>query len=314
MDLKFGPNEEQASVDELMTEETPQESGETFEAVASNTNGMTEEEINDANKIKVEIADKTTPLVIFFGAPSCGKTMTLIRLARHLKEKGFAVEPVRSFRPGYDRNYTEICDGFDDMLSSDNAAASTNKVNFLLVKVSKNGTAICQILEGPGEYYFDPKKTARTQFPRYVNAIINCNNRRLWAIMTEPSHTNKVMNDTAVRRRFVDKIRYLKGKISLRDNVLFVYNKIDESGFMKSREIVNEKAALKNVNDLFPGMLDMFLNENPLTKWMKTYNCDFVPFYTGDFSTQDDGTLGYDEGPDIYPRKLWEKIMKNVRG
>lgn len=34
---------------------------------------MSSEELNDANKIKVTIADYKTPLVVFFGPPACGK-------------------------------------------------------------------------------------------------------------------------------------------------------------------------------------------------------------------------------------------------
>ena len=112
--------------------------------------GLISEEINDPNKISVTIADKDAPIVILFGPPACGKTMTLVRLTRYLRENGYKIEPI--------------------------------KISFMLVKVSKNGRTICQILEAPGEYYFNPK-APRSQFPRYFNAIKSSKNRKIWTIM-----------------------------------------------------------------------------------------------------------------------------------
>ena len=57
--------------------------------VTVNEKGLTLEEMNDSNKIKVTIADYNTPLVILFGPPACGKTMTMVRLTRYLQKKGF---------------------------------------------------------------------------------------------------------------------------------------------------------------------------------------------------------------------------------
>ena len=208
----------------------------TSEADASTTNvqvneaGMSFEELNDANKIKVTIADYKTPLVIFFGPPACGKTMTLIRLTRYLRGNGYTIEPITSFRPSYDKNYSEMCRNFDSMIANEDAAKSTSMINFMLVQVSRNGKPLCQILEGPGEYYFKPEEPF-AQFPRYVNAIINSRNRKIWAIMVEPDKTNKRM-DVEARRHYVNKLHKLKTHINSRDKVLFVFNKIDETKFV----------------------------------------------------------------------------------
>ncbi|WP_293577340.1 hypothetical protein, partial [Prevotella sp.] len=159
------------------TNEIPEEANtSTVDASAPNVQvneaGMSSEELNDANKIKVTIADYKTPLVIFFGPPACGKTMTLIRLSRFLQKEGYTVRPDESFRPSFDRHYKEMCDNFDSMINSEDAAASTSGINFMLVKVLHEGRTICQILEGPGEYYFKPE-SPHENFPKYVNAIIN---------------------------------------------------------------------------------------------------------------------------------------------
>ena len=104
--------------------------------------GMSMEELNDANKIKVTIADYKTPLVVFFGPPACGKTMTLIRLTRYLQGKGYTIEPVTSFRPTYDKNYSDMCANFDSMIGSEDAAPSTSKINFMLVQVLHDGKTL----------------------------------------------------------------------------------------------------------------------------------------------------------------------------
>ena len=44
--------------------------------------GLSKEEYEDPNQIRVTIADAKAPLIILFGPPACGKTMTLVRLAR----------------------------------------------------------------------------------------------------------------------------------------------------------------------------------------------------------------------------------------
>lgn len=286
--------------------------GESEQATHVEQNGMSVEELNDANKIRVTIADYETPLVILFGPPSCGKTMTLVRLTRYLQKKGFTVQPIRSFRPAYDTNYSNICDNFDSMINSGNAAQSTANINFMLVQVMYQGKPLCQILEGPGEYYFNPE-VPNAQFPRYVNAIIASDNRKIWAIMVEPDSTNKRM-DTDARKNYVSKIHKLKTKISPRDKVLFIFNKIDETQFVISPGNIRYNFALQHIQYLYPNLFVPFKNVNPITKLLNPYNFDFVAFQTGDFTEAADGTLTFEEGHDVYPRKLWEFIRKRIRG
>ena len=101
------------------------------------------------NRIQVTVKDKDVPLVLLFGPPACGKTMTLIRLTRYLKSAGYQVAPVRSLRSSADVHYKRLCDGFDDMVNALDAASSTDRISFLLVEVSKNGRRLCQNSRGP---------------------------------------------------------------------------------------------------------------------------------------------------------------------
>lgn len=274
------------------------------------------EELNDPAKIKVTIADASTPLIVLFGPPSCGKTMTLIRLTRYLRSiNGYAIEPVTCFRPAHDKNYEEMCSGFNAMINSNEAAASTNKINFMLIKIYYKGKAICQILEAPGEHYFDPKepKEPNKEFLPYINAVISSRNRKIWAIIVEPDKTNPNMDSQ--RGNYVSKItKKLKKNISPHDKILFVFNKIDETPFVLSPGKAHIKEAMKETNDLYPNIFIPFLNINPITRFWKPYNFDFIPFQTGNYSEAADGALMYQEGHDAYPANLWNTIIKLVRG
>lgn len=269
--------------------------------------GLSPEEINEPNKIVVTIADQETPIVMLFGPPSCGKTMTLIRLTRYLQSQGYTIDPVRTFRPTYDTHYADLCDNFDQMINSNDAARSTDQISFLLVQVLKQGRPICQILEAPGEHYFmqdDPNN----MFPAYINAIIASSCRKIWSIFVEPG-----WNDAIHRANYVTKITGLKSRMVPRDKTLFILNKIDKTHLVFAPGRVNMKQAIKQTQDLYPNIFTPFLNLNPITKLWKKYNCDLVPFQTGYYNQNTDGYL-YVEGPVEYPKLLWGKILKLVNG
>lgn len=271
--------------------------------------GLTPEELNDTNKISVTIADKDAPIVVLFGPPACGKTMTLVRMTRYLRENGYTVTPIRTFRPTYDSNYTDICDNFQTMMNQDDAAKSTSKISFMLVKVSKNGRTICQILEAPGEYYFDPKDPKRP-FPRYFNAIKSSKNRKIWTIMVEPDWQNE-----SDRLNYVDRIKKLKTQMTTQDATIFLYNKIDKTDYLiNSSGQAHLQQARKNIQDLYPNIFEPFRNTSPIVRWFAPYRFDFAIFQTGDYSQAADGTSLFEPGPDVFPRRLWEIIYKKVRG
>lgn len=263
--------------------------------------------MNDPNSIQVTVSDKKAPLVILFGPPACGKTMTLVRLTRFLQAEGYTVAPVRTFRPTADTNYAEICNRFDETMNSNNAADSTDRISFMLVEIVKNGSRLCQILEAPGEYYFNPKRP-NAGFPNYVNAIISNSNRKVWMIMVEPDWM-----DEKDRKNYVTKIHSLKGRMRPTDSAIFVLNKIDCTNFVRGVGNINKAAAIREVKDLYPNIFNEFKNQNPITRWFKEYNCEFVPFQTGYYTPALNGVT-YQEGPREYCLKLWGAIMKNIRG
>ena len=269
--------------------------------------GLSAAEMNDPNSIRVTVSDPNAPLVILFGPPACGKTMTLVRMTRFLQAEGYTVSPIRHFRPTSDTNYAEICEHFDETMNSDNAAASTDRISFMLVEVIKNGRRICQILEAPGEYYFNPKKP-NASFPNYVNTIIASSNRKVWTIMIEPDWM-----DHTDRANYVSKINRLKQSMRAKDSAVFVFNKIDKTNFVRSVGNINTSAAISEVKNLYPNIFVPFMNQNPITKIFKEYNCDFVPFQTGYYTEAVNG-LTYQEGPREYCVKLWKCIKNQITG
>lgn len=274
----------------------------------SQHSGMTAEELSDPNRIEVSIADGEAPLVVLFGPPSCGKTMTLVRLTRFLATQGYQVAPIRTFRPSYDTHYRGLCDSFNTMVNQVDAARSTNLISFMLVEVLKDGRRVCQILEAPGEYYFDPQKP-QNPFPAYVNKIIHSNNRKVWCTFIEPDWQNETD-----RANYVQRITQLKTQMRPKDKTVFVFNKIDKTNFVIGPGQVHLAQARKEVDNLFRGLFQPFRNLNPITSFFSPWRCQFVPFQTGTYTQDREGRLTYQQGADEYPRMLWRSIQKYLKG
>jgi len=275
--------------------------------------GLNNEEKKDPNSIVVSIADPAVPIIVLFGPTECGKTMTLIRMTRFLKKYGYRVSPIRSFRPAADVHYAHMCEGYNELVNSSNAAEGTQMISFMLVEVlDKSGRRICQILEAPGEYYYNPKKP-NEPFPAYVQTIIHSENRKIWIYMVEPD-----WKDPSDRSGYVSRLQELKKEMRPKDRAVFLYNKVDKSNFVIAPGRVNMLGVKNDVENMYPGIFTPFVNLNPITKWFKPYLCDLVPFSNGSFSraSKADGTeyLTYQPGVDEYPQILWNTIMKRIRG
>ena len=275
--------------------------------------GLNEVELSDPNSIVVTIADQDVPIIVLFGPTECGKTMTLIRLTRYLQQYGFKVSPIKSFRPAQDTHYAKMCAEYNQLVHSSNAAEGTQMISFMLVEVlTQQGKRICQILEAPGEYYFNPSKPQQP-FPAYVNTIISSKNRKIWVYMVEPNWKNQ-----PDRSAYVSRLQQLKTMMKPQDKAVFLYNKVDKSNFVISPGVVNMAEVKNDIANMYPGIFTPFTNLNPITKWFKPYNCDLIPFSNGFFveATNASGQtyLTYQQGPDEYPQILWRMLMKRIRG
>lgn len=270
--------------------------------------GLDLEEMSDPNAIKVTISDNETPIIVLFGPPACGKTMTLIRLTRFLNTRGYSVFPEPNFRPKKDKHYEKMCNNFNQMVNSDDAQTTTNLISFMLVKIAKDGKPICQILEAPGEFYFSPTEPKR-KFPTYVHKIISSNNRKIWVLNVEPA-----WEDEEDRLNYVLRIKDLKTKMLPKDKVVFLYNKIDLTDFVVGPGVIREDLAIKDMKYKYKGILTPFVNTHPISRFWRPYNCTFVPFQTGEYSDKMDGGSVYTPSHDNYPAKLWNTLMDLIKG
>ncbi len=290
-----------------------QNSGQT---TMSNNNVQTPESPNssnttntDPNRVKVTLADTKIPIIVLFGPPSCGKTMTLIRMARWLKEQNYVIKPVKGFRPSDDENYKKQCDDFDEKIVKTTASGGTALMEFMLIDVLKGGNKICQMLEAPGELYFDPRNP-KAPFPPYLEEIISKNNQKIWTIFIEPD-----WKEDEIRRSYVDRIKELTKKTRGKDRFIFLYNKIDATSFVIRTGQVNEKSAIEDVENNYHGIFEPFKVNIPIISLFIDYSCKFIPFQTGVYNEQTNGqSKMYTQGPDEYPHNLWNAIMKDIKG
>ncbi|MDE5561527.1 MAG: hypothetical protein K2J00_07010 [Bacteroidaceae bacterium] len=270
--------------------------------------GLSETEIKNPETIVVTVSDPNTPVVVLFGARTSGKTMTLIRLAKYLEGQGYNIVPDPIFRPDSDSHYQRMCKEFGIIVHSDYAATGTDVMSFMLVKViSPTGRTLCQILEAPGEHYFDAD-TPNRPFPAYIEKICkSIKNRKTWVFIVEENWGGS----QNVRDLYANKIQQMQRKIA-RDRVVFACNKVDQSAHFRPDGHPNVPVIFQNIKNQYPHIFDQYANRNPITSWFKPYNFDFITFSAGAFNSTGDGRQVYTPGEDIYPQQLWQAIKKNI--
>ena len=272
-----------------------------------NANSETTSAVIDENDIT--IADKRTPIVMLFGPRSSGKSMTLVRLSRYLRDCGYTIKVDKTFKS--DAKYKEKCEKFLKDLDTKEALSGNAFTDFLLVKVIKQGTTICQFLEAPGEHYFDPKDVSKENFPKYMKEIIKpLNNRKIWAFITEAEwDVNNSIKKSYVRRIQNCKKHFIKQY----DRVIIMYNKIDQKDELFDDSHLHIKSAEKTMREEYEGIEQIFPNPNPITRLWRPFNYRFVPFCTG-YYTLSNSKLDYTESEKLYPELLWKALMKCIKG
>lgn len=275
--------------------------------------GTTREIEEEPNKIQVVISDPS-PIVILFGARTSGKTMTLVRLTRYLRKKGYKVEPDRIFRPSNSTHYEKMCNEFDKNINNnDITGAGTKAISFMLVKVmNANGEPICQILEAPGEHYFEAEKP-NNPFPRYINEICTLDNPKTWVFIVE-----RLWSDNSTRLAYANKIIQMESQIDINDKIIFMSNKVDDDKHkaLMINTIPNEIQFFTDIKNQYPGIFEKYVNKIPILNWFNKYNFQFVTFSSGYFNKLSERSAGETFSPsnDKYPEKLWSAILKTVKG
>lgn len=267
---------------------------------------------NNAKTYNVVITDHNAPMVILFGPPSCGKTMTLVRLTRYLSGT-YDFMPDQAFRNSTDSEFNELCKNFNAAVGADKAADGTKYIDFMLLRLNerRNGRTICQFVESPGEFLFNPQNPT-AQFPAYLHQIIASNNRKIWLIFLEPGMSQED------RFAYVKKIQDLRSVIDSRDRIIFVENKVDlpaTKPFVLSPTHIHMDGLFRYVDGLYPQLFKSFTVKGIFGSKARY---DFTAFQTGTFVEGQDANgkpyKSFQAGHDSHPRRLWEIIYKRIRG
>lgn len=265
----------------------------------------TEDEIRDVNNITVTIPDQTTPIVVFFGSPASGKTLAMLRLIRYLEgRENCQVVPEEVFRPQSDRHYTKMCNGLKEMAYNTYAPGGTDVISFMLLKVlNPVGKPICQILEAPGEHYFDG--TPQLTFPTYINFIRACPNKKVWVFFVEQGWgTNQ-----GERNLYAQKICSMQGLISPNDRVVFLFNKVDRYRQQyRSDGTPNKEVFFTNIQNQYPGIFIKYENRGLNKILYGPYKFKVVCFSSGVFNMTNDGREVWTPEKDWYCQELWNVI------
>lgn len=275
----------------------------TMDAVTRET--YTDEELRDVNNIMVEVRDTTTPIVVFFGSPASGKTLALLRMIRYLeKQSGQSYKVVADpvFRPQTDRHYAKMCNGLKTMAYSNYTPGGNDVISFMLVKIlNKVGQPICQILEAPGEHYFDGSVNA--QFPTYINRICSSPNRKIWVFFVEQDWGID-QNERDLYASAINRVR-----IGDQDKVIFLFNKADKyypQQFINNRP--NVDTFFKNIKNQYSGIFDSFENHGMTRFLYGQYNFEQICFSSGTFNMTAGNKEVWNLGDPQYCKALWDAL------
>lgn len=265
----------------------------------------TEEEQRDVNAITVTIPDTQTPIVVFFGSPASGKTLALMRMIRFLEAHDYIIVPEEVFRPKTDRHYTKMCANLKEMVYDQYTPGGTDIISFMLVKVlDRAGHPVCQILEAPGEHYFDGSPDLG--FPTYINAIRTAPNRKVWVFFVEQGWGQS----QGERNLYAQKICSMQNLISPNDKVVFLFNKADKHRASQyngsGKPILSTFFA--NINQQYPGIFNRYQNKGLIKLLYGQYNFKAVCFSAGIFNTTANGREVWTLEDDWYCMELWKAI------
>lgn len=287
-----------------------------------------DEPILDLNQTYFDYKYENIPLIVFFGAKRSGKKMTLIRLSRYLIENGYGVEFIsnwiqlkdneydvdtdESFYSNiYFTKYKAFCDEFERNIYKDVASDLPYYLNYfgLLVKVSKNGKDICQILKVPGIHCFDAEKDL--DFPTHIQEIINNSLPKTWVIFVEKNWENEL-----IRARYYNKVFNLFNLMNPKDKVILLCNKVDKHPIHFDRGKPKVNYFLKEIKEQYPAIFVKKRKQQgffSLLSSLFTQSYEFVVFSAGTFTKREGVGQTYIPSNEFYPDKLWKKILKSIK-
>ena len=195
-------------------------------------------------------------VVVFFGPRGVGKTVALIRLSMYLQSLSkHSVNINSDFRD--DEYYKEVVIPSFKMnreaMRAGLAPKRTSKNDFILIDINKNRSTYAQLLEAPGEHYYN--LDTNIQDYSYLNDIYADTNvkRRLTIFFFEPQMRQKLVNmpnGEQAYQKYIDEIKYILQEYltnKKKDKVMFIYNKANDLFDNTGKSSLNNNAFIKNL-------------------------------------------------------------------
>ena len=226
-------------------------------------------------------------------------------MIRFLEGNGYQVVPEEVFRPKTDKHYSKMCVNLKKMVYDQYTPGGTDIISFMLVKVLDGaGHPVCQILEAPGEHYFDG--SSNLSFPTYINAIRTAPNRKVWVFFVEQGWGE----NQGERNLYAQKICSMQNLISPNDKVVFLFNKADKHRASQynsnSRPIMS--TFFNNISQQYPGIFDKYKNTGLISVLYGPYRFKAVCFSSGIFNKTTNGREVWTLEDDRYCSELWKVI------
>lgn len=254
------------------------------------------------------ITDTNIPVVILWGAPNVGKTFTLLRLLKYLRNQGYYFQINESYQTYLNSEFKDVCHAFEETLSTLMYSYSPCiNLNFggTLHKISIFARSICQIIDESGELYFGSQNIFLTDY------LLGHSVKRIWVIIID-LNCSEMNNDYDIH--YANQIDRIREKSNDSDKLILLVNKIDQTPYMISPIDFRMNALKNEIEAKFPLLYESLKEKNSFKKLFCSLKCVILPYTSGDFlKTFDDHGCEYQRwcfGEDIFPQKLIKEILK----
>lgn len=246
------------------------------------------------------------PLLIFFGPRNVGKTVTLLRFCHYIrKQQDCKIRPNPDFWDN--TRYAKSTERFEEMLMTQRYAPdATGEVDFLLLDVMRKGRRFCQILEAPGEHFFDTSNPQRHNYPSYLKQIFMADYKKIFFFFFSPSMMD-AKNRTFYANQIVNLLETHTGK---QDKIAFLYNKVDKTDFFSGGGLQVNEVKREFVSDEANTDLLSFLKRSRQFRFNT-----LIPFSAGSFEEHtNEIRQTWLPSDDRYPKNMWKQLLKLKEG
>lgn len=246
----------------------------------------------------IVISNSNVPIAIVLGTMCAGKSMVIFRLCQYLRGIGF------SFYAENDRlrNNNEC---FSQFVDSNMVPFCNSTRNFGIIHIQKEGDTKLQIFDFQTEYFFINKNRI---IPDLLYRLTVVSNNKIWIIAVD-LHSN-----IRYRHELLWAIEKLQHQMRPSDKIIILVTKADlHAQLIRYNGGCNSRTLERIIQREFPGLLNLFENNNKFTRWLRRYNCDILTFSVGTFyNSTSNRKETFQMGSDIYPQQLWNTLKKYI--